>query len=161
MMQAADRARHARRTSGKSRCDRIGIAVGIQEHIAACARRRHLAIVDRDGAFFPGEVDEHEPAAAEISGARQRDRQCQTDRDCRIDGIATVRQNLGADSRCNPFLGNDHAVGISDRMGPRWIAQYRRRIGTGRKPAAQHQDDHCGAENQSLHHSSVVGHSIR
>jgi hypothetical protein len=55
-------------------------------------------------------MDHHEAAAADIAGARITHRKRKAHRNGRIDGIATLLQNGGADARAESLLRHDHAV---------------------------------------------------
>ena len=57
-----------------------------------------------------GEMDHHEAAAADISGAGIGDRHGKAGRHRRIDGIAAARQNVRADSGRDLLLRHHHAV---------------------------------------------------
>ncbi len=90
---------------------RIGIAPGVEEHVARGGLGRNLAIVDRNRLARPGEIDQHESAATQIAGDRVRDRERKADRDCRIDRVAASLQNVNADLRCQMLLARYRAVG--------------------------------------------------
>ena len=55
-------------------------------------------------------ADEHESAAAEISGLRVHDRQCETRRDRRVDGVTTGLHDLHAGAGGELVNAGDHAV---------------------------------------------------
>ncbi len=71
-----------------------------------------------DAAHLPAfvrEVDQHETTAAEVAGSRMSDGQREACRDCGVDGIAALFQNLHAGSRCDRLHGHDGAVFKTDR----------------------------------------------
>ena len=70
-LEAGDGSRHADREPGIARLERIGLAIGVEEHVLGRRRRRGLAVVDRDRLVEVGAIDQHEAAAAEVAGARQ------------------------------------------------------------------------------------------
>ena len=82
-----------------ARLRRIGLAVGVEEHVLGRRRRRGLAIVDGDRRSSVGAMDEHEAAAAEIAGARQGDGEREADRDRRVDRVAAALQDVEPDVR--------------------------------------------------------------
>ena len=88
----------------------VDVAVVVEEHIAAGAQWRCLAIVDRDRFARIGVVYQHEPAAAEVTGARQGHGEGKTDRYRGVDCVATIGEHLCADFRCVRVLRRHHAV---------------------------------------------------
>ena len=70
-LEAGDGSGHADRQAGIARLERIGLAVGVEEHVLGRRCGRGLAIVDRDRLVEIGAMNQHEAAAAEIAGARQ------------------------------------------------------------------------------------------
>jgi hypothetical protein len=87
----------------------IGIAVLIQKHIARCSERRHFAIVDGDGLARGSVVDQHEPATANIAGARQGDSYGKADRDRSIHGTAAIFKHSRTNFGRHPVLRGHHA----------------------------------------------------
>ena len=73
-------------------------------------------------------MHQHEPAAAEIAGLRQRHREREADRDRRIDGVAAALQNVEADVRRKRLLARDNAMLGIDRMQPVHVGIDRLRI---------------------------------
>ena len=63
-----------------------------------------------------GKIDEHETAAAKISGARQSHGERKAGRDRRIDRIAAAPENIDPDFRRLRFLRGDHAVARQHRQ---------------------------------------------
>ena len=94
------------------------LPLGIQEHVARRLPRRLLAVVDGDRLAGLRDVDEHEAAAAEIAGLRQRHREREADRDRRIDGVAAALQDIDADIGRERLLARHHPVRGVDRMHP-------------------------------------------
>ena len=88
----------------------VDVAVVVEEHIADGAQWCRLAIVDRDRFARAGVVDQHEPAAAEVTRARQGDGECETDRYRGVDRVAAIGEHLCADFRCVRVLRRHHAV---------------------------------------------------
>ncbi len=94
----------------------VGLAVGTEEDIACGRERRDLAIVDRD-VFVPvGEMNHHEAAAADIARARIGHGHREAGGDRRVDGVAALPHDLGADARRNLLLRHDHAMFGKGRM---------------------------------------------
>ena len=62
-----------------------------------------------------GEVDDHEAAAADITGARIGDGQRKADRHRGIDGVAAAVEDLDADAGGARLLRHHHAVVREDR----------------------------------------------
>ena len=58
----------------------------------------------------PSDANQHEAAAAQISGGRVRYRQRQGDPHGRIDGIAASLQDLHSDTGCNRGRRGHHPV---------------------------------------------------
>ena len=114
-LEAGDGSRHADRKPGIARLERIGLAVGVEEHVLGRRRRRGLAIVDRDRLVEIGAMNQHEAAAAEVAGARKRDGEREADRDRRIDGVAAALQDVQPDARGRRLLADDHAMLGDDR----------------------------------------------
>ena len=108
--QARDGAGHADAERGIARLGDIGLAVGAEEHVARRRGRRGLAIVDRDVLAALRRVDDHEAAAADVSGARIGDGQRKAGRDRGIDRIAALPQDIGAYLRADFLLRDHHAV---------------------------------------------------
>ena len=80
------------------------------------ARRRGLAIIDRDVLVALGRMDHHEAAAADVSRARIGHGHRKTGGDRRIDRIAATPQHVGADPRRDLLLRHHHAVFGGDGM---------------------------------------------
>ena len=78
------------------------------------ARRLHGKI-NHPGAAFGGAVDDHETAAAKATHPWLADRQGQRGGDRRVDGVAAIVDNLGADFGGLDVLGGDHAAGAAHR----------------------------------------------
>ena len=114
-LEAGDGPRHADREARIARLERIGLAVGVEEHVLGRRRGRGLAVVDRDRLIAIGAMDQHEAAAADIAGARQGDGERKADRDRRIDGVAAALQDVEPDPRRRRLLGHDHAMPGDDR----------------------------------------------
>ena len=99
--QPGDGAGHADAERGVARFRDIGLAVGAEEHVARRRGRRGLAIVDGDVLAALRRVDDHEAAAADVSGARIGHGQRKAGRDRGIDRIAAPPQDVGADLRAD------------------------------------------------------------
>jgi hypothetical protein len=54
-------------------------------------------------------MDHHKTAAADIAGAGIGHRHRKAGRNCRIDGVAALAQDVGADLGCEFFLRHHHA----------------------------------------------------
>ncbi len=93
-LEAGDGSRHPDRESGVTRLERIGLAVGVEEHVFGGRRRRGLPVIDGDRLIEIGTMNQHEAAAAEVAGARQGDGEREADRDRRIDGVAPAFQDV-------------------------------------------------------------------
>ena len=87
----------------------VGFAVRAEEYVRCGRGRRGLAIIDRDILVALGRMDHHEAAAADISGARITHRHRKAGGDRRIDGIAALSQDIGADLRPDFLLRHHHA----------------------------------------------------
>ena len=111
--KARDRPGHADGKSRIARQLRVWIPLLVEEHLARGSRRRGLAIVDRRHAVGPCEPDQHEAAAAEVAGLRQRDRKRETHRHRRIHGISALPQYLDANARRMGLFARHHAVSCS------------------------------------------------
>ena len=127
--EAGDRARHADGKARIARLERIGLAIGVEEHVLGRRRGRGLAIVDRNRLIAIGAMDQHEAAAADVAGARQGDGERKADRNRRIDGVAAALQDVEPDPRRRRLLGHDHAVRGDDRPRGGERGDDRRRIG--------------------------------
>ena len=68
----------------------VVFAIFIKEHIPSSAGWRRFAVINGVGLPRFGFVNDHEAAAAEISGPRKRYRQSEPDRNGRVDRIATL-----------------------------------------------------------------------
>ncbi len=84
-------------------------------HIARGSQGSAFAVIEERGSAV-GKPDQHEPAAADIAGAGVCDRERESDRDGRIDGIASCLQNLQAGGGGVFFPAHDHAVFCPDRL---------------------------------------------
>src|SRR5882724_1154729 len=89
---------------------RNGIARRIEKHVPLGGLRRLLAEVD-EGVLAVGKMNDHEAAAAEIAAARMSDRERVAHCDRRVDGVAAVSQDAGADFGCEVLRADDHAGG--------------------------------------------------
>ena len=114
--QSRDGAGHADAERGIARLRDIGLAVGAEKHVARGRGRRGLAIVDGDVLVAIRRVDDHEAAAADVSGARIGHRHRKAGRDRGIDRIAATPQDIGADLRRDLLLRHHHAVFGGDGM---------------------------------------------
>src|SRR5262249_42519803 len=141
--EARDGAGDADRERGIARLARIGVALLVEEDVGRRRLRGGLAIVDRDLAVRPRQMDHHIAAATDIAGTRIGDRERKAGGDCRIDRIAALRQKLGADPGGARLLRHHHAVTRGDRT----VA------GVGWKGKAQQQKD---KERQTYHPLSLV-----
>jgi hypothetical protein len=74
-------------------------------------------------------MNDHKAAAADITGARISHRHGKADRNGGIDRIAALPQYLGADTRCDRFLRDDHAVVGGDGLRVKycWLGATRAR----------------------------------
>ena len=129
--EAGDGAGHADRQAGIARLERIGLAVGVEEHVLGRRRGRGLAVVDGDRLVEIGAMDQHEAAAAEVAGARQGDGEREADRDRRVDRVAAALQDVEPDARRRRLLGDDHAMPGHDRTRGGEGRDERRLIGEG------------------------------
>ena len=95
------------------------LAVDLAGSALPCASRnivlgrgggRGLAVVDGDGAVLLRLVDQHEAAAAEVAGPRQRHGQREADGDRRVDGVAAAPEDVEADAAGARLLARHHAV---------------------------------------------------
>ena len=128
-LEPGDGPRHADGEAGKARLERIGLAVGVEEHVLGRRRGRGLAVVDRDRLIAIGAMDQHEAAAADVAGARQRDGEREADRDRRVDRVAAALQHVQPDPRRRRLLAHHHAVRGDHRPRGRVRGDDRRRIG--------------------------------
>ena len=94
----------------------IGLAVGAQKNVACGVTRRGLAIVDRDVLAAIGEMDHHEPAAADVARARISHGHREAGCDRGVDRVAALLQNVGADVGCDLLLCDNHAMFGHGRM---------------------------------------------
>ena len=147
--------RARRREAGIARLERIGLAVGVEEHVLGRRRGRGLAIVDRDRLIAIGAMNQHEAAAADIAGARQGDGERKADRDRRIDGVAAAPQHIETDARRRRLLAHDHAVPGDDRTRGGERGDDRRRVGAD-APAEARQRKAKAARRSGLKADSLV-----
>ncbi len=84
--------------------------------VGVAAPRRALAIVER-GRLAVGRSHDHEPAAAEVPGARVRDGEGERRGDGGIDGVATARSTDAPTSDAMPRDGHDDAAPRRDDAG--------------------------------------------
>ncbi len=94
---------------------RIGIAGDVEEHGRRGGRRRGLAVIDCRVAVAFGKVNDHEAAAADITGARIGDREREADRHRRVHRIAAAGEDFHADAGGAAFLRHHHAIVGKDR----------------------------------------------
>ena len=76
-------------------------------------------------------MDEHEAATPDVAGSRHRDGQRKPDGNGRIDGVAAIRQHLGADTRGDGVLRGHHPGCAIHGMMHR-LVRGDRRTGLGR-----------------------------
>ena len=114
-LEACDGSGHADREPGIARLERIGLAVGVEEHVLGRRGRRGLAVVDRDRFLKIRAMDQHEAAAADVARARQGDGEREADRDRRIDGVAAALEHVQPDARRRRLLAHDHPMPGDDR----------------------------------------------
>src|SRR5271170_3912479 len=74
-LQPRYRARNPNRESAHARLEWIGLAVGVEKYVLRRQSGRRFAIVDCGRLVTVSAIDQHESAAAEIAGARQRHRE--------------------------------------------------------------------------------------
>ncbi len=113
-LQPGNRARDPDREIAAAAAFRHRIAVGVLVHGRGGRAGRGLAEIDERGAPVV-EADGHEPAAAEIAGLGEGDRERIADRDRGIDGIAAALQHIDPGLRREPVGADDHAVLRPDR----------------------------------------------
>ena len=110
-------------------------------------------------------MDQHEAAAAQIAGARQRDGEREAHRDRGIDRVAAGAQHIDADPRCRRLLARHHAVRRDDRENTRILRndrlnrggrRCRLRIGGLRSPRHRERD-RGGKEASEKARKSCVG----
>ena len=75
----------------------IGAPDGVEIHRLGRRRRRGLAEVDEYVAIRRREMGDEESAAAEVAAAGIGHRLGEADRDRRVDRVAALAQNVGAD----------------------------------------------------------------
>ncbi len=124
--KSRNRAGHADTERGVARFIGVGLAVRTQKDVARRRFRRGLAIIDGNVFVAFGGVDHHKTAAADISGARIGHGHRKAGRDRRIDRVAALSQDVGADLRRDFFLRDHHAVFGGNGMNG---SKVRRRIG--------------------------------
>ena len=76
-------------------------------------------------------MDQHEAAAAEVAGARQRHREREADRDRGVDRVAAEPQHVETDPRGGRLLADHHSMRRDDRPGGCEIGDERRGVGAG------------------------------
>ena len=150
-LEAGDGSRHADRQAGIARLERIGLAVGVEKHVLGRRGGRGFAIVDGDRPVEVGAMDQHESAAAEVAGARQRDGEREADRDRRIDGVAAMLQDIEPDARRGRFLGYDHAMPGNDRTRGGERRNEGRRIGENRARREAEKDERDDLKRPQKH----------
>jgi hypothetical protein len=143
--QARDRAGHADPEPALARFFRIGRAVGAEKDVGRRVARRGLAIVDRQVLVVLRQMHQHEAAAAEITGLRQRHGERKADRDRGVDRVAALFQDLDPDAARALFLRHHHAVAGRDGFDAQ-----RRGDGTGRGGGLLRA--HRGERGQAPHH---------
>ena len=156
--QTCDRAGHAHGQSAVARFIRVGETLRVEEHVRRGRRRRGFAIIERNRLLIFSEADQHEAAAAEIAGARQRHGERKSDRDRRIDGVAAAPQDVDADPRRFAFLRNDHAVLRQNRQNTRLAFDDRRRRVVGARCGRDCERDgkrQREARKSKTHHSPM------
>ena len=114
--QAVHRAGYADGKAVVARALFVGVAFGVEVHVAEGGFGRFFAVVNGDGFVFLRVVDEHEATAADVAGARQGNGEGKTNRHGGIDGVTTLLQDVAADGRGERFLRGDHAVFRPDGM---------------------------------------------
>ncbi len=129
--QAGDRPRHADGHAAVARQLAVGLAGGVQKHVAAGAARRLLAVVDRHR-LAGRRMHDHEAAAAEIAGLRQRHGEREADRHGGVDRIAAGFEHVHADLGGQRLLARHHAVFRPDRVDPVHARKDRRVLREGR-----------------------------
>src|SRR5581483_8979654 len=107
-IEAADGAGNAR---GAPSVDGIagGLAARVEIHVVRRFFGCAFAEID-EGGLAVGETDQHEAAAADVSGVGMRDGERKSDGDRSVDRIASVFQDLNADVGGDRLLGYHHAV---------------------------------------------------
>ena len=91
-------------------------AGAVEIHRLGRRRRRGFAKVDEHVALRRREMGDEEPAAAKVAAARIGHRLGEADRDRRVDRIAALAQNVGADLSRASLGGDDHsALGLDRR----------------------------------------------
>ena len=100
---------------GLARLARIGLAALVEEHVARGRGRRGFAVVDRDGLAARRDVDQHEPAAADVAGLRMGHGKSEADRDRGVDRVAALLQDVHPDAAGELLLRHHHAVTGDDR----------------------------------------------
>jgi hypothetical protein len=131
----------------------VDVAIAVEKHIANGAHGRCLAIVDRNRLVRAGIVHQHETTAAEVTRARQRHGQGETDRYRGVDSVATVGEHLCADFSCVCVLRRHHAVGPENRV-PQVTVANDWHIARLRKSESQRQKGGCEKGNQFTHRES-------
>ena len=119
-MQSRYRAGHTCRQMAEPGSLHIDIAVGIEEHVTRHTDRCNLAIIDRFGFSVSSRINEHEPAATDISCAWSDYCQREADGDRGIDGCATICKNTCADLAGRNIRRYDHTLSV-----PHWMAHIR------------------------------------
>ena len=108
--------------------------IGVEKHRRRRGGWRRLAVVDHDILIVLREMDHHEAAAAEVSGAWIGDGKREADRDRGVDRIAAAVEHLDADAGSAAFLRHHHAVVRGDRL--RWRDDAARGLELRRRLAA-------------------------
>jgi hypothetical protein len=90
---------HAARHALREERDRL-VGGGVDEGVGGKRLRRGLAPVDRDHAVLVGEVDDHEPAAADARDERLGDAEHGIRSDGGVDRVAALAQHADAGPRC-------------------------------------------------------------
>ena len=149
-LEASDGSGHADREPGIARLERIGLAVGVEEHVLGRRGRRGLAVVDRDRLIKIGAMDQHEAAAADVARARQGDGEREADRDRRIDGVAAALEHVQPDARRRRLLAHDHPMPGDDRASGGEGGDDGRLVGAGCGRKAKAKEGEGGEKREGL-----------
>ncbi len=149
--QSSHRPRHpGRERPGEAQIG--GIAAPIDEHVARCAPRGSLPVIQGLDLAVRG-ADDHESAAADVAGCRVHDREREAHRDRGIDRVAPLLQD-GPSHLAGDRAGRNHhgvcglaAPGLS-RVFPLGIDPLRTNLGQG-GGGQQQAEEHGRAEAES------------
>ena len=144
-----DRSRNPRRVDAVSGLLVVYLPVFVEKHVPRRFFGRLLPVVHGHGLAPVGKVDHHEPAAPQVSGSRESDRQGESHGDRGVHGVSSVSEHFESGEGRQPVGRHRHAVFERAGLPPALAAGGKPGAGRRRREQNEAQAERDGPSSRS------------